>query len=1303
MAEMHEEDCKMCKKLFTSKTNIMTDNFQNVMKCMASDVDSSKSFTGKVLGKTDDANLKDKSGSKKKLNIKPESVLKSLNSDGDSSDNCSSERINKAKVKETTAALNSLATKPPKVKSVKSLVDPKKHSDVGKPDGKTLLREQYLRGVKKLPHRTNATGNQDKGNSNEPAIKNAGSSHLQNIIDEAMDHFTKLSNNTKALRKAREENKACDISDTKDLEDTENMERNVATERPSSREDTISPGRVATERPSSREDTISPGRVATERPSSREDTISPGRVATERPSSREDTISPGRKHLVLPSTDNRTSPIQSCSVSRRKLPHPPAQNRLRCSVTSFVHNSMDSDSSRPNSSADFSDRSDSSNVSRTDSFGSVASSRSGVEKSSVVCVLKDGTLDESEHKIECKQANNLVNCIENSEDNEHLVTERSTDFVQIKTATETKEHISAVNTDLKELEEMKGKLDYNEDNLKKLEVDKCAKSEESNNELKIVSNSCEIMSYSNEVSDSDMHLNDSPVGIKGDHFKKEEKSNLSASDLKDIHNVPISSILTHNLTIRTIDTDSDNSSGLESGKDIIGMRNKTHISRSPSYRKKVMAKARSRYHRQLKSVKCKTGECKGNCGICCSDIYEEVPRSHTSLGVPVEGISEEEFMDQSSPRRACTPDVQSQPLGKHHAGQRSLKRVPVSSRVDVLMSSSLFKKHLTKHEDLLHKHTLSYRKFGMQKAVSNLDLSEGFLLDEPCDHDPLDRNETEEDYLNSSLNLATGRLSNTSRRYSLTGDDIQLPESEEREHNSRKSESNRSKTCTSFPSREEYRKTGNNRVIPSFAEFRQNRSQKRRILPSNTVIKELNNNTNSHNSEKGTHSERLIQDENSPNTRGSVNVSLAEVSEMSYSGNKLIRVDESSAEISNTLEVNSDQSSDRVNPSINSVIEENEIVLTNKVISESGGNVEVANERANSGSSECVSNTKVLNERMEERSSVNVGNVDTNNERTEDGLSKQVANTKVLNERVENGLSENVVNSVVCNKRTEDRSLENVGNTPVLNEKTEEGSSECAGKPEVISEGTNADTDKTAEECKIETAESAKCLSVNASLNAEDKSPLSTSEMDQLEIPHRQCFSETDSVGSQEMSLSDLSTSDISTNSVSNSSKERHRKGSKRPRSLISKKASLISLIKESLNKDEKSVKIANRPTVRRGNSLSSLKSENNSADLKDSQERSDSFRSVKSEGSASRKGNKDKGDNSCINKGDNDDVFSEEPPVVSFGLETDAASETSQDVRESELASQAGSAISESLNSEVSKAKSKNKCVWGNGSENFR
>ena len=1265
MAEMHEEDCKMCKKLFTNKTNIMTDNFQNVMKCMASDVDSSESFTGKGHGKTDDANLKDKSGSKKKLNIKPESVLKLLNSDGDSSDNCSSEKINKAKVKETTAALNSLATKPPKVKSVKSLVDPKKHSDAGKPDGKTLLREQYLRGVKKLPHRTNATGNQDKGNSNEPAIKNAGSSHLQHIIDEAMDHFTKLSNNTKALRKAREEHKACDISDTKDLEDTENMER-----------------MGTSERPSSREDTISPGRVATERPSSREDTISPGRVATERPSSREDTISPGRKHLVLPSTDNRTSPIQSCSVSRRKLPHPPAQNRLRCSVTSFVHNSMDSDSSRPNSSVDFSDRSDSSNVSRTDSFGSVASSRSGVEKSSVVCVLKDGTLDETEHKTECQQANNSVNCIENSEDNENLVTECSTDFDQIKTATETEEHISAVNTDQKELEEMKGKLDLSNDNLQKLEAEKCAKSEESNNELKIVSNSFENMSYANEASDSDMCLKDSPVEIKGDHCKKEEKSNLSASDLKDIHNVPISSIITHNLTIRTIDTDSDNSSGLETGKDITGMKNKTHISRSPSYRKKVMAKARSRYHRQLKSVKCKTGECKGNCGICCSDIYEEVPRSHTSLGVPVEGISEEEFMDQSSPRRACTPDVQSQPLGKHHAGQRSLKRVPVSSRVDVLMSSSLFKKHLSKHEDLLHKHTLSYRKFGMQKAVSNLDLSEGFLLDEPCDHDQLDRNETEEDYLNSSLNLATRRLSNTSRRYSLTGDDIQLPQSEEREHNSRKSESNRSKTCTSFPSREEYRKTGNNRVIPSFAEFRQNRSQKRRILPSNKVIKEQNNNTNSHNSEKGTHSERLKQDENSRNTSGSVDVSLAEVSEMSYSGKRLITVDESNADMSNNHVNNSDQSDDRVIPSINSVIEENETVLTNKVMSESGGNVEVANERVSSGSSECVRNTKVLNERTEERSSENVGNIETNNERTEDALSKQVANIKVLNERVENGLSENVVNSVVSNERTEKPSLENVGNTPVLNERTEEGSSECVGKPEVINEGT----DKTAEECKIETAESAKCISVNASLNAEDKSPLSTSEMDQLEIPHRQCFSETDSVGSQEMSLSDLSTSDISTNSVSNSSKERHRKGSKRPRSLISKKASLISLIKESLSKDEKSVKIANRPTVRRGNSLSSLKSENSSADLKDSQERSDSFRSVKSEGSASRKGNKDNGDNSCVNRGGNDDVFAEERhPVVSFGLETDAASETSQDVRESELASQAGSAISESLNSEVS------------------
>ncbi|XP_046355704.2 uncharacterized protein LOC124134710 isoform X1 [Haliotis rufescens] len=45
------------------------------------------------------------------------------------------------------------------------------------------------------------------------------------------------------------------------------------------------------------------------------------------------------------------------------------------------------------------------------------------------------------------------------------------------------------------------------------------------------------------------------------------------------------------------------------------------------------------------------------------------------------------------------------------------------SRVEVLLSNNLFKKHLSNHADILQKHTLSSRRYGLRKSVSNIDIS----------------------------------------------------------------------------------------------------------------------------------------------------------------------------------------------------------------------------------------------------------------------------------------------------------------------------------------------------------------------------------------------------------------------------------------------------------------------------------------------------------------------------------------------------------------------------------------------------
>ncbi|XP_076088812.1 uncharacterized protein LOC143059218 [Mytilus galloprovincialis] len=55
----------------------------------------------------------------------------------------------------------------------------------------------------------------------------------------------------------------------------------------------------------------------------------------------------------------------------------------------------------------------------------------------------------------------------------------------------------------------------------------------------------------------------------------------------------------------------------------------------------------------------------------------------------------------------------------------SVSRVSVSSRVDVMLNSDLFKKYLSKHENLIDKISLRQgRGAGMKKALSNLDLSQ---------------------------------------------------------------------------------------------------------------------------------------------------------------------------------------------------------------------------------------------------------------------------------------------------------------------------------------------------------------------------------------------------------------------------------------------------------------------------------------------------------------------------------------------------------------------------------------------------
>ncbi|XP_052814585.1 uncharacterized protein LOC128241612 isoform X2 [Mya arenaria] len=161
---------------------------------------------------------------------------------------------------------------------------------------------------------------------------------------------------------------------------------------------------------------------------------------------------------------------------------------------------------------------------------------------------------------------------------------------------------------------------------------------------------------------------------------------------------------------------------------------KPRVERTPSYRNRVIARAKNRYKKKStmhKECSCSYSE-NGDRITCQFCEHFEMRRSKSSLGnVTVQRINENCESDcsevsLSSPRRAYTPDRLTQVSMKKSPGP--VRKIQVSSRVDVLMSSDLFRKHLKKHESLLTRHTM-FRQSGIRKSVSNLDLTEGFKDD----------------------------------------------------------------------------------------------------------------------------------------------------------------------------------------------------------------------------------------------------------------------------------------------------------------------------------------------------------------------------------------------------------------------------------------------------------------------------------------------------------------------------------------------------------------------------------------------
>lgn len=260
---------------------------------------------------------------------------------------------------------------------------------------------------------------------------------------------------------------------------------------------------------------------------------------------------------------------------------------------------------------------------------------------------------------------------------------------------------------------------------------------------------------------------------------------------------------------------------------------KAKVQRSPSYRKKVMARAKSRYKKSsmLKECSCTKTE-NGDIKVCqfCEYYDSRKRRSRSSLGLENVGtdgndLSESDissYSEISSPRRALTPGL---PHLLSSMSPRPLRKLQVSSRVDILMSSDLFRKHLQKHENLLEKHTM-FRSTGMRKSVSNLDLSEGFVIDSDsqCETESVasetsignDADAKEEIFSKSHESKSTNE---GAMRHSVTGD------SDSSVENFHKTKKKHSRTLPSS--------VGHSRPpIPSFTQPNVEGSQSRSNIPS---------------------------------------------------------------------------------------------------------------------------------------------------------------------------------------------------------------------------------------------------------------------------------------------------------------------------------------------------------------------------------------------------------------------------------------------------------------------------------------
>ena len=1221
-----KHDCKVCKQLFTAKNpNLtMTDDDHTVIKCMASDVDSSDRGQGhdfeghaeghdakvhaedEAQGRHEDKAIKNKPVPRTRSSLKPRSVAELQYYDGNISDSSEKGQVqcqgtDNVKVKGQNLSPN-LATKPPKVKSVKPLGGARTGADGKHSGSKPSSSETNTKSRRKVK----PTPRENDSLEKEIQAKIANRSHLQHIIDEAMDHFQKLTSksaNHPIHDKVRESKlNHCDLVQTKNdktLLDGNPTEMNMNKDLESQENDSY-----RDEFLSSSKELISSGEL--------DRTSTPDRL------SRLENISPSQRHLISPNSENRISPNGSVSGSRRRLPQPPG-HKLRCSVTSLVHSSLDSDSSRPNSSADFSDISECGSVSKGDAAnsntGNVTTKKSANDNSSsmdkvLVMGAKAASSTESHKSKNIDDVTDTINL----------------DFCDVRKDDKADKHENIHPSTRKQKD--------NHRTIGGKSVGRLSKND-------IVDGDKDGI----KINVQDIGSNELDSRVETPNNKLTDNMDLLDTSAASSSDVSTSESVDNSDSLSAIDR-----SNSESGKEnqLIPLKQK-HVSRSPSYRKKVMAKARSRYHRQLKELKCKTGECNGNCSLCGSQNSETVPRSQTSLGLPVESISEEQYLEQSSPRRAYTPEPSTTPLARSpSSGQRSMKRVPISSRVDVLMSNNLFKKHLSKHEDLLQRHTLLYRKFGLQKAVSNLDLSQNLLFDDISTSESLhDGENPEETMLNSSLKLTSSKHKHTSRRYSLTGEtdlndfnNVQGLNDGNEEDDKRTPKPGAANSA--IPSLEEYRASLRHRQTqaPSFAEFR-NRSQKRRILPSNKIIESLENNS-SQNSRKDN------QNESANAITGndkSIVGQEAKVSEITVSIGHLDTIVESSLQTT-----------------------EPEAAISKHV-------------------------QKLENKHVQK----------SENRHVQKSENKHVQKAENKNSEKDGSVIENI-------------------NDNILND----GFSER----DASEDNKNVKSTTKVVKTNLENKDKLESIIVSDSLSADDRSPLSTlstSELDSAEInPPRRIHSETDSVCSEDISYSDLSSSEVT--NIKSASKDRYRKGAKRPRSLISKKSSLVSLIKESQQKEQTAAQIANRQTVKRGNSSSSFLKDGDKHTDQDGteKERADSFRSVKSEGHGRRKHDVNdeiralqrkaeeslglaKGSHSTgiegghsVNTKGSHSTGMEGGNTVRFSLEHDVQSETSQELRgtesevTSEVASLPESVASESHLSEVgtSQLSCKMRCI---------